>query len=418
MSAIGEAFRAARERYAEYGVDAEKAIETLRGTELSLHCWQGDDVIGFEQSGGALSGGIMATGNYPGRARSADELRADMAEAFSLLPGRQRANLHAIYLETGGRDVGRDEIEIGHFEGWMDWARRQGVALDFNTSMFSHPKADGYTLASYDRGVREFWIEHGRRCRAIGAEMGRRQGSPCVLNHWMVDGCKEPPADRLARRELFMEGLDAIMADSLPKERLLDSIESKLFGLGMESFTAGSAEFCFGYAMKRGIMLTYDLGHFHPTESIADKISSSLLFIDRLLLHTSRGVRWDSDHVALRGDDVDALMQEVVRAKALGRVNIALDFFDASINRVAAWVIGARSTMAALLAALLEPAELMLGYERDGDATGRLAMIAEQRNLPAGAVWDYYCEQENVPAGLRWLDEARRYEREELGKRA
>ncbi|MDR1440475.1 MAG: L-rhamnose isomerase [Clostridiales bacterium] len=417
MASISELYKAAKDRYAEYGVDTEQAMAVLRGTELSLHCWQGDDVIGFEQSGGTLSGGIMATGNYPGRARTPAELRMDMAKAFSLLPGRQRANLHAIYLEADGRDVGRDEIELKHFEGWMDWAQQQGVSLDFNTSMFSHPKADGYTLASYDKSIRDFWIEHGRRCRAIGAEMGRRQKSPCVINHWMVDGSKEPPVDRLARRELFMAGLDAVLAEGYSKGVLLDSIESKLFGLGMESFTAGSAEFCFGYAMKRGIMLTYDLGHFHQTESIADKISSSLLFIDRLLLHTSRGVRWDSDHVVLRGDDVDALMQEVVRAKALGRVSIALDFFDASVNRVAAWVVGSRSTMAALLAALLEPSALMQKAEREGDTTARLALLSEQRNLPACAVWDYYCEQEGVPVGLAWLDEARSYERDVLSKR-
>ncbi|MDR1135849.1 MAG: L-rhamnose isomerase [Clostridiales Family XIII bacterium] len=410
-------YELAKERYAEYGVDTDAAINRLRDIEISLHCWQGDDVLGFESPDATLSGGIMATGNYPGKARNAEELRADMTKAFSLLPGKQRANLHAIYLEPGDVMVGRDAIEAKHFEGWIQWAGEQNVKLDFNTSMFSHPLADGYTLASYDKGIREFWIEHGRRCRRIGAEMGARQKSPCIINHWMIDGCKEPPVDRMRRRELFAEGMDGIIAEKLPPEQLRDSIESKLFGIGMESFTAGSAEFCFGYAMSRGAMLTYDMGHFHPTESIADKVSSSLLFIDKLLLHTSRGVRWDSDHVVVRSDDVDLLMQEVVRAKALDRVYIALDFFDASINRIAAWVIGTRATQKSLLFALLEPTDKMLAAEVAGDATLRLALTDELKSLPFGAVWNHYCDTENVPAGMDWLSEVRRYEKEVLSGR-
>jgi L-rhamnose isomerase len=415
----GEAYEIAKERYAALGVDTDAAIEQARGVGISLHCWQGDDVIGFEQSAGPLSGGIMATGNYPGRARTPDELRQDMSKAFSLLPGKKRANLHAFYLDAEGEAVGRDEVEPRHFEKWMAWAKANGVMLDFNTSMFSHPKADsGYTIANYDKGVRDFWIEHGRRCRGIAAVMGERQGAPCVINHWMVDGCKEPPVDRMARRQLFLEGMDEIIRQTYPKSALLDSIESKLFGLGLESFTAGSAEFCFGYAMSRKIMLTYDMGHFHPTESIADKVSSSLLYIDKLLLHASRGVRWDSDHVVVRSDDVDLLMQEVVRAGALERVFVALDFFDASINRVAAWVIGARAVQKSLLYALLEPRGLLLEEERSGNGTWRLALLDDMRAMPFGAVWDRYCETEGVPCGSDWIAEVKAYERDELSRRA
>lgn len=417
MNGISAAYEAARKKYAEYGVDTDAAIERLKKTEISLHCWQGDDVLGFESPDAVLSGGIMTTGNHPGRARDADELRADMAFVMSLLPGRQRVNLHAIYLESGGKKIDRDEISPEHFENWMQWARELGVNLDFNTSMFSHPKANGYTLASYDKGVRDFWIEHGKRCRTIAAEMGRRQNSPCVINHWMIDGCKEPPVDRARRRELFVESMDGIISEKMPESQILDSIESKLFGIGMESFTAGSAELCFGYAMSRKIMLTYDMGHFHPTESVADKISSALLFVGKLLVHTSRGVRWDSDHVVVKGDDVDLLMQEIVRANALDRVYIALDFFDASIDRIAAWVIGARATQKALLTAMLEPHAMLLEEEMSGDTTWRLALADEQKCMPLGAVWDYFCECEGVPPGSRWIESVKSYGKNVTGAR-
>ena len=412
------AYEIAREQYAELGVDTDKAVEKLQNTEISMHCWQGDDLVGFEVGAGELSGGILATGSYPGRARNGDELRTDYEKAFSLIPGKQRVNLHAVHLETEGKRVERNEIDIKHYEKWMQWAKQLGVSLDFNTTIFSHPKADCYTLASYDKGIRDFWIEHAKRCREIAAEMGKRQGNPCLLNHWMIDGSKDAPVDRLERRRLYMESMDEIISKNISKEYLLDCIESKLFGIGLESFTAGSAEMCFAYALTRDIVLTYDLGHFHPTESVADKISSTLLYLDKIMLHTSRGVRWDSDHVVIQNDDLYSLMQEVVRADALDRVYIGLDFFDASINRIAAWVIGTRSTQKALLAALLEPARLLAEKERAGDITSRLAIVEECKNMPANAVWDYFCAKNDVPTGVSWLEKVKSYEREVLSKRA
>ncbi len=411
-------YEIAKERYAELGVDTERAMEALQGAEISLQCWQGDDIHGFEQTQQALSGGILATGDYPGGARNADELRADMEKAFSLLPGKQRANLHAIYLETDGKAVDRDAIEVGYFEKWMDWAKKLDIKLDFNTSMFAHPKAaEGYTLASYDKGVRDFWVEHGKRVRDIAAEMGKRQGSPCALNHWMVDGSKDIPADRYERRKQFVESMDRILEKKISKDLLLDSIESKLFGIGLESFTAGSGELALGYALSRDIMVTFDLGHFHPTESVADKISSTLLFMENILVHTSRAVRWDSDHVVIQNDEVNSLMQEIVRADALSRIYLALDFFDASINRIAAWVIGTRATQKALLSALLEPTAALKKMEREGDRTGRLALMEESRNMPVNAVWDQFCVKNDVPVGTAWLDEVRKYEKDVLFKR-
>ena len=404
-----------RERFAELGVDTDAAMDALDATEISMHCWQGDDVIGFEGSGQELSGGILTTGNYPGRARNAEELRADYEKAFSLIPGKKRANLHEFYLETGGKFVDRDEVEVKYFENWMQWAKEQGINLDFNTSMFSHPKADaGYTLASYDEDIRKFWVEHGIRCRDIAAEMGKRQGSPCVLNHWMVDGSKDAPVDRYDRRALFIKSLDEIRSKDISKDYVLDAIESKLFGIGLESFTVGSGELALGYAVSRDILLTCDLGHFHPTESVADKVSAVLQFLDKMLVHTSRPVRWDSDHVVLQNDETMALMQEIVRANALQRVYIALDFFDASINRIAAWVIGTRATQKALLSALLEPQKLLLDAERKGDTTFRLALVEEMKNMPVNAVWDYYCEKNGVPVGMDWFGEVKQYEKDVL----
>ncbi|MGI6114482.1 MAG: L-rhamnose isomerase [Mahellales bacterium] len=411
-------YQEARAIYGQYGVDTDKVLDDLQKVEISLHCWQGDDVGGFEVDEQGLSGGIMATGNYPGKARNAQELRADYEKAFSLIPGKQRANIHAIYLETDGKFVDRDQIDIKYFRNWIEWAKKNDIAIDFNTSMFSHPKAEsGYTIASYDEGIRKFWIEHAKRSREIAAEIGKELGKTCVLNHWMVDGSKDAPVDRFERRRLFMESMDEIIAEKYPKEYLLDSVESKLFGLGMESFTVGSAEMILGYALTRGVMVTYDLGHFHPTESVADKISSTLLYTDKILLHTSRGVRWDSDHVVIQNDEVFSLMQEVVRAGALDRVFIALDFFDASINRIAAWVIGTRSTQKALLSAMLEPKAILLEKERQGDTTSRLALVEEFKNLPWTDVWNYFCHINNVPVGDQWLDEVKKYEKEVLAKR-
>ena len=409
----GKNYEIVKERFAEYGVDTETALRAIDEVEISMHCWQGDDVTGFEVSEQGMSGGILATGNYPGRARNANELRADYEKAFSLIPGRQRANLHAFYLETGGKRVDRDAVEVKYFENWMQWAQELGIKLDFNTSMFSHPKSEGgYTIASYDDTIRGFWIEHGRRCRDIAEE--KRQGSPCVLNHWMVDGSKDAPVDRYDRRALFIRSLDAIRSKAVSKDHVLDAIESKLFGIGLESFTVGSGELALGYAVTRDIMVTCDLGHFHPTESVADKVSAVLQFTDKMLLHTSRPVRWDSDHVVLQNDDTMALMQEVVRANALSRVYIALDFFDASINRIAAWVIGTRATQKALLSALLEPRERLLAAERAGDTTYRLALVEEMKNMPVNAVWDYYCEKSGVPVGMDWYGEVKQYEKDVL----
>lgn len=415
---VAAQYEAAKERFGEFGVDTDQAIAAMEKVEVSMHCWQGDDVTGFEVSEQGMSGGILATGNYPGRARNAQELRADYEKAFSLIPGKKRANLHAFYLETDGKHVERDEVEIKYFENWMEWAKRLGINLDFNPSMFSHPKSEsGYTLASYDKGIRDFWIEHGKRCREIGEEMGKRQGSPCVINHWMVDGSKDAPVDRMQRRKVFIESMDAIMQKKISKNDLLDSIESKVFGIGLESFTAGSGELALGYAITRDIMLTCDLGHFHPTESVADKISAVLQFLDKMLVHTSRPVRWDSDHVVLQNDDVNTLMQEIVRAKALERVYIALDFFDASINRIAAWVIGTRASQKALMSALLEPQDLLLEKEMAGDTTYRLALVEEHKNMPINAVWDYFCEKNGVPVGMDWYSDVQQYEKDILFKR-
>ncbi len=411
-------YEMAKERFAELGVDTEQAMAALQSAEISVQCWQGDDIHGFEATQQALSGGILATGDYPGGARNAGELRADLEKAFSLMPGKQRANLHAIYLETDGKAVERDELEIKYFENWMAWAKQLDIKLDFNTSMFAHPKAaEGYTLASYDKGIRDFWVEHGKRVRDIAAEMGKRQGSPCALNHWMVDGSKDVPADRFDRRKQFVQSMDRILEKKISKDVLLDSIESKLFGIGLESFTAGSGELALGYALSRDIMVTFDLGHFHPTESVADKISSTLLFMENILVHTSRAVRWDSDHVVIQNDEVNSLMQEIVRADALSRVYLALDYFDASINRIAAWVIGTRATQKALLAALLEPTATLQKMEREGDRTGRLALMEESRNMPVNAVWDQFCVKNDVPVGMAWLDEVRKYEKDVLLKR-
>jgi L-rhamnose isomerase len=410
MSKVNMMYEIAKEKYAALGVDTDLALKILQKIEISVQCWQGDDLIGFEESNKQLSGGIMATGNYIGRARNADELRRDCLKAFSLSPGKKRFNLHAIYLETNGKQVERDEIIPEHFEGWMQWAKTNNLSLDFNTTMFSHPKAEGYTISSYDKSIRDFWIEHGKRCREIGAEMGRRQGNPCLINHWLIDGCKEAPVDRYERRRMFMESMDQVISKKISKDLLLDCIESKLFGIGLESFTAGSAEMCLGYAISRDLVLTYDMGHFHPTESIADKISSTLLYVDKIMLHTSRGVRWDSDHIVIQNDEVLSLMQEIVRADALDKIFFGLDFFDASINRVAAWIIGIRATQKALLTALLEPKQMLLEKERAGDTTSRLAIVEECKNMPINAVWDYYCEINNVPTGIAWLDDVKDYE--------
>ncbi len=415
---IHEAYTLAQERYAALGVDTNRAVDRLAAISISLHCWQGDDVAGFENPAGELGGGIAATGNYPGKARTADELRADLDLAYRLIPGRHRLNLHAIYAETDGKRVERNELRPEHFARWLDWARQNGHGLDFNPTCFSHPKAaDGFTLASYDPGIRRFWIEHCIACRKIGEFFGRELGTPCVTNIWIPDGFKDTPADRKTPRLLLQESLDAILAEPTDPACNLDAVEGKLFGLGSESYVVGSHEFYLGYAITRKILLCLDSGHFHPTEVISDKLSAVLTFVDQVLLHISRGVRWDSDHVVTLSDELQALMQEIVRGDYLDRVHIGLDYFDASINRVAAWVIGTRNAQRALLLALLEPTARLREMEIAGDYTGRLALLEELKGLPFGAVWDYFCLKQDVPIGFSFMDEIRAYEKQVLSRR-
>ncbi|MHC4248254.1 MAG: L-rhamnose isomerase [Planctomycetota bacterium] len=415
-SAIEKTYALAKERYAEAGVDTDAALGSLAEVPISMHCWQGDDVAGFESAGG-LSGGLVATGNYPGRARTADELRADASKALSFIPGTHRFNIHAIYAETGDKHVERDELEPEHFAAWIDWARESGIGLDFNPTYFSHPKAERATLSSADEGVRKFWVDHGRACRRIGEAMGRALGEPCVVNVWIPDGYKDTPVDRKGPRERLMKSLDEMLAPELDPACVLDAVESKLFGIGSESYVVGSHEFYLGYAVSRGVLLTLDAGHFHPTEGIADKISSTLCHVKELLLHVSRGVRWDSDHVIVLNDDLRATAEEIVRGDYLDRVHIGLDFFDASINRVAAWTIGMRSMLKALLGAMLDPLAKLREAEAEGDFTARLALLEEAKTLPMSAVWDYHCLNSDVPAGEAWLEECRAYERDVLSKR-
>jgi L-rhamnose isomerase len=407
----------ARERYAHYGVDTEKAMERLAAVSISLQCWQGDDVTGFEGTKGDM-GGCIATGTYPGRARTADELRADLDEVYKLLPGRHRLSPHASYLETGGEKVERNEIEPRHFQRWIDWAKQNKIGLDFNQTFFAHPKAaGGFTLASYDDAIRRFWIEHAIACRKIGEYMGKAQGTPCVTNLWIPDGFKDTPVDRNKSRELLKDSLDEIFAVKFDKKFLLDSLEPKLFGIGVESCTVGSHEFYLGYAIKNNLLLCLDTGHYHPTESVADKISAVLLFLDRIMLHISRPVRWDSDHVVILSDELQDLAKELVRGDFLGRVHIGLDYFDASINRIAAWVTGARCAIKSLLIAMLEPTEMLRKFEINGDCTSRLVMLEELKTLPFGTVWDEYCRRMNVPIAEQWLKQVKDYESKVLNLR-
>ncbi len=412
---IRAAYRLAKERYAELGVDTDRAMDALSKIALSLHCWQGDDLAGFEAGDKQLGGGLATTGNYPGKARNASELRADLDLTYSLIPGDHRLSLHAMYAETGSRRVERDALLPEYFTGWVDWAREQHHGLDFNPSLFSHPlAASGFTLSSYDERTRRFWVDHCIACRKIGAYFGRELGTACVTNIWIPDGYKDTPVDRSAPRRLLEQSLDRILEEKIDPHLNLDAVEPKLFGLGSESYVTGSHEFYIGYAQSRGILLTLDSGHFHPTETIADKISALLLFLDQLLLHVSRGVRWDSDHVVVFNDDLQAIALEVVRSRALDRIHIGLDYFDASINRIAAWTIGARSTLRALLVALLEPTERLRELEVAGDFTRRLALEEEVKALPASAVWEHYCLGQNVPVGMAAMDAIREYEQRVL----
>lgn len=416
---IAAAYKIAKEVYAAYGVNVDEATKRLEAIPISIHCWQGDDVGGFETPGAELSGGgIQATGNYPGKARTIGELRQDLDKALGMIPGRHRLNLHACYLDNGGKYVDRNKIEPKHFQSWIDWAKNNEIGMDFNPTYFSHQKAaDGFTLSHADKGIREFWIEHGIACRKIGAEMGRQLGSPTVTNFWVPDGFKDIPVDRLGPRERLMESLDKIFAGKIDARIHLDAVESKLFGIGAESYTVGSHEFYLGYAVSRQKLLCLDSGHFHPTEMISDKISSVLMFCPQLLLHVSRPVRWDSDHVVILDDELQAIARELIRSGRIDKVHIGLDYFDASINRVAAWVIGTRNMLKALLIALLEPIDELRKTELDGDYTQRLALLEEAKALPWTAVWDYYCAQKNVPVGAGWIDEVKKYEKAVLSKR-
>jgi len=416
--AVERTYRLARQRYARFGVDTDEALRILATIPISIHCWQGDDVGGFEHAADEPGGGLAVTGNYPGKARTADELRADLDAALALIPGRHRVNLHACYAETGGKGVDRDALEPAHFRNWIEWARSRQIGLDFNPTYFAHPKAaDGFTLAHRNTGIRHFWIEHGIRCREIGAFIGKTLGTPCVTNFWIPDGYKDTPADRLSPRKRLAESLDAIFAARISPRHNRDALESKLFGIGSESYVAGSHEFYLGYAARNRKILCLDTGHFHPTELISDKISSVMLWVEELLLHVSRGIRWDSDHVVTLTEELLAIAQEIIRGGFLPRVHIALDYFDASINRIAAWVIGTRNMIKALLCALIEPIGLLRKLENDGDFTGRLALLEEMRTMPSGAVWDYYCLASDVPVAQAWLQEVKAYEKKVLPSR-
>jgi len=418
-STIEKTYHLAKDKYAELDIDTEKAIEKLKSISISLHCWQGDDVAGFEKPEAELTGGgIQVTGNYPGKARTIAELRADAQQAFSLIPGKHRFNLHAIYGEFGGKLVDRDHLSIDHFKGWINWAKEIGVKLDFNATCFSHPLAEtGFTLSSKDEKIRKFWIEHVKRCREISAFIGEKLASPCLHNLWIPDGMKDLPADRWTHRTLLKNSLDEIYQKKFDPKRMKDALESKLFGIGSESYVVGSHEFYLGYAIANKKIICYDMGHFHPTESVADKISSTLLFVEELLLHVSRGVRWDSDHTVILNDEVLSLAQEIVRANALHRVNIALDFFDATLNRIGAWVLGTRATLKALLFALLEPQDKLKQAEARGDYFARLALLEELKTLPVGAVWDYYCLKNDVPVGQGVIQAVHDYEKKVLVNR-
>lgn len=411
---INNAYKLAQARYADLGIDTDKVMDTLQRISLSLHCWQADDVTGFE-SRGALTGGIQTTGNYPGKARNIDELRQDILKAASYIPGKHRLSLHEIYGDFGGQFVDRDQVEPRHFESWMQWAAENGMKLDFNSTSFSHPKSGDLSLANPDKSIRDFWVEHTKRCRAIAEEMGKRQKDPCIMNLWVHDGSKDITVNRMKYRELLKDSLDRIFAQEYT--HMKDCVESKVFGIGLESYTVGSNDFYIGYGVLRQKLITLDTGHFHPTESVADKLSSLLLFVPEVMLHVSRPVRWDSDHVTIMNDETLDLCHEIVRCGALGRVHIGLDYFDASINRIGAYVIGSRATLKCLLQALLEPLDTLRRYEAEGKGFQRLALLEEAKSLPWNAVWDMFCLKNDVPVGHEFISEIEKYEAEVTSKR-
>ena len=416
-SLILKGFEYAKEQYAAAGVDVEAAMAKADAIPVSMHCWQGDDVIGFDNDGG-LTGGIATTGNYPGRARTAQELRGDIDFVRRLIPGATKLNLHASYAEKHGKKVDRDAYTIDEFRDWLDWAKETKIGLDFNPTFFSHPKMDGdFSLSSFDKATRDFWIEHGKRCREIGLEFAKELGQPCAINYWMPDGYKDICADTKVHRDLMTESLDAIFAPDIYEALVPCAIESKVFGIGVESYTVASHEYSYGYALSRKKLYTLDAGHFHPTEVISAKLTACLQFLDKVLLHVSRPVRWDSDHVIILDDELQKIMDEIVHNGLEPRVAIGLDYFDASINRVAAWTIGMRNARKALLLACLAPVDAIRAAERAGDYTTRLALQEERKTLPAGAVWDYYCMQKGVPVGGDWLAKVRTYEKDVLANR-
>lgn len=411
---VRKAYDIAVERYAAVGVDVEKAMEQLQKISISLHCWQADDVAGFESTG-SLSGGIQATGNYPGKARNVDELRQDVLKAASYIPGTHRLNLHEIYGDFGGKFVDRDQVGPEHFESWMQWSKEHNMKLDFNSTSFSHAKSGDLSLSNPDDSIRNFWIEHTKRCRAIAEEMGKRQGDPCIMNLWVHDGSKDTTVNRMKYRALLKDSLDQIFA--IEYKNMKDCVESKVFGIGLESYTVGSNDFYIGYGASRNKIVTLDMGHFHPTESVADKVSSLLLFTPEIMLHVSRPVRWDSDHVTTLNDDTLDLCKEIVRCDALDKVHVGLDFFDASINRIGAYVIGSRATQKSLMQALLEPLAKLREYEANGQGFERLALLEESKSLPWNAVWDMFCLKNNVPVGEEFIAEIQKYEKEVTSKR-
>ena len=417
---ISKSYEIAKERYGEYGVDTDEIIKQMNKLPISLHCWQGDDVGGFENPDAKLSGGgIQATGNYPGKARNLEELQMDIEKVMSLLPGKQKFNLHASYGDfTGNKKVDRDAITIDNFKPWIDWAKKQGIGLDFNCTCFSHPKADsGFTITSKNSDIRDFWLEHIKRCREIAAQFGKKLGIPSIHNLWIPDGSKDIPVDRAGHRKLLKAALDEIFAINYSRDHMKDSIESKLFGIGSEAMVVGSYDFYWGYAAQNDKLICLDNGHYHPTEQVSDKISACLLFVDELMLHVTRGVRWDSDHVVILNDEIQAIFQEIVRAGALDRVNVGLDFFDASINRIGAYITGTRAAQKALLFALLEPGKILLDYEEKGQNFERLFLLEKMKSMPWGAVWDYYCMQENVISDDAVIAEVQAYEKAVLAKR-
>ncbi|MEK5254023.1 L-rhamnose isomerase [Paenibacillus sp. FSL F4-0125] len=417
LKSIQTSYNEAKKLYAQHGIDVDKVLEQLAAIKISLHCWQGDDVKGFMNKEKELSGGIAVTGSYPGRARNPEELRRDLEQALALIPGRHKVNLHAIYADTK-ETVDLDALEPKHFERWVNWAKEQGLGLDFNPTCFSHEKAnDGFTLSHPDPEIRNFWISHCKAARRISESFGQALGQPCVTNFWVPDGYKDTPIDRLSPRVRLQQSLDEIFSEEIDPQYNIDAVESKLFGIGSESYVVGSHEFYMGYALSRGKAFCFDAGHFHPTETISNKLSSWLLFGDQLLLHVSRPVRWDSDHVVTMDDELLEIARELVRGQFLDRTHIGLDFFDGSINHIAAWVIGTRNTIKALLRAMLEPIELLKQIELDGDYTTRLALVEELKSYPFGAVWDYYCATHGVPVRESWLSDVKQYEVEVLSKR-